>query len=169
VALAVTHQGSHGPGRTRALTHPGLQPTAWSSRKASRRSPSAFRGKAAEPRCTRPLSRTQVCRPTLRSPYRVLRGEFPLLRRYDQCATTSCRPRSPAMEPHESRLQRRVLLRVCQSPASFTRSGLGGPGGYQPGLPPARGRVTRRRDGQGTRRRTFSEYSRLRAAPWSLR
>src|SRR5262249_15022438 len=76
----------------RALTHPVLQPTASPPRKGPRGYPSAFRGQAAEPRCAPPVSRARVCRPALRFPPQGPPGRVPLLRRYHQSATTSCRP-----------------------------------------------------------------------------
>src|SRR5262249_17018995 len=76
----------------RALTHPVLQPTASPPRKGPRGYPSAFRGQAAEPRRAPPVSRARVCRPTLRFPPQGPPGRVPLLRRYYQSATTSCRP-----------------------------------------------------------------------------
>jgi hypothetical protein len=75
----------------RALTHPVLQPTALPSRKGPRGYPSTFRGQAAEPRCAPPVSRARVCQPTLRFPPQGPPGRVPLLRRYYQSATTSCR------------------------------------------------------------------------------
>src|SRR5262245_49047527 len=79
------------PRRT-ALTHPVLQPTGSPSRKGPRGYPSAFRGQAAEPRCAPPVSRARVCRPALRFPPQGPPRRVPLLQRYYQSATTSCRP-----------------------------------------------------------------------------
>src|SRR5262249_37207163 len=54
--------------------------------------PSTLRGQAAGPRCAPPVSRARVCRPALRFPPQGPPGRVPLLRRYYQSATTSCRP-----------------------------------------------------------------------------
>ena len=52
-----------------------------------------------EPRCVRRVSLDQVCRPTLRFPPQGPPGRVPLLRRYYQSATTSCRPSRRASLP----------------------------------------------------------------------
>ena len=45
-----------------------------------------------KPRCALPVSRARACRPALRFPPQGPPGRVPLLRRYYQSATTSCRP-----------------------------------------------------------------------------
>jgi hypothetical protein len=76
----------------RALTHPVLRPTGWPSSNGPRDYPSELRGQAPEPRCAPPVSLAWVCRPTLRFPPQGPPGRVPLLQRYYQSATTSCRP-----------------------------------------------------------------------------
>src|SRR5581483_9133426 len=66
--------------------------TGWPSQKGPRSYPSEFRGQVAEPRCAPPVSRARVCQPTLRFPPQGPPGRVPLLHRYYQSATTSCRP-----------------------------------------------------------------------------
>jgi len=83
----------------RALTHPVLQPTAWPSRKGPRGCPSTLRGQAAGPRGDPPVSLARGCRPALRFPPQGPPGRVPLLQRYYQSATTSCRPSRRASLP----------------------------------------------------------------------
>jgi hypothetical protein len=76
----------------RTLPHPVLQPTGWPPQMGPRGYPGAFRGQAAGPRCAPPVSRAWVRRPALRFPPQGPPGRVPLLQRYYQSATTSCRP-----------------------------------------------------------------------------
>jgi hypothetical protein len=105
----------------RALTHPVLQPTAWPSRKGLRGHPSTFRGQAAGPRCAPPVSRARVCRPALRFPPQGPPGRVPLLRRYYQSATTSCRPSRRASLPSLGRTS--ASTRSFRSPAAHSSAG----------------------------------------------
>ena len=74
------------------LEHTVPQPTDSPSPKGPRGYPSEFRGHADEPRCVRHVSLGQDCRLTLRFPRQGPPGRVPLLQRYYQSATTSCRP-----------------------------------------------------------------------------
>ncbi len=95
-------QGRVAPGRyrpgaptdpdVRTLAHPVPRPTTDSP---SAMVPEAIRSSYGdmwiEPRCARHVSLFRVCRPTLRFPPQGPPGRVPLLQRYYQSATTSCR------------------------------------------------------------------------------
>ena len=76
----------------RTLPHPVPQPTGSPSTVV----PVAIRSSDGDmgigPRCARHVSLNRVCRPTLRFPPQGPPGRVPLLQRYYQSATTSCRP-----------------------------------------------------------------------------
>mgnify|MGYP000362590560 CR=1 FL=1 len=63
-----------------------------------------------EPRCVRHVSLDRVCRPTLRFPPQGPPGRVPLLQRYYQSVTTSCRP------------SRRTSFPSLGGTSAFTRS-----------------------------------------------
>ena len=83
----------------RALTHPVPRPTDSPSAIGPRGYPIELRGQEPEPRCVPPVSLDRFCRPTLRFPSQGPPGRVPLLRRYYQSATTSCRPSRRASLP----------------------------------------------------------------------
>ena len=91
VALAVTRQGSHRPGRAR-ISASGSSTGSFAIRDGPQGYPTELRGHASEPRCAPHVSLARVCRPALRFPPQGPPGRVPLLRRYYQSATTSCRP-----------------------------------------------------------------------------
>src|SRR5262249_17412259 len=74
------------------LEHTVLQPTDSPSPKGPRSCSPAYRGHADEPRCVQHVWLGRAGRPTLRFPHRGPPGRVPLLHRYYQSATTSCRP-----------------------------------------------------------------------------
>ena len=90
VALAVTRQGSHRPGRA-CINASGSSADRFALPKGPHDYPSELRGQAAKPRCAPPVSFARVCRPTLRFPPQGPPGRVPRLPRYYQSATTSCR------------------------------------------------------------------------------
>ena len=74
------------------LEHTVPQPTDSPPPKGPRGYPSESRGHADEPRCVRHVSLGRACRLTPRFPPQGPPGRVPLLQRYYQSATTSCRP-----------------------------------------------------------------------------
>jgi len=99
----------------RALTHPVLRPTGLPSSKGPRGYPNELRGQAPEPRCAPPVALAWVCRPTLRFPPQGPPGRVPLLQRYYQSATTSCRPSRRTSLPSFGGTS--ALTRLVRSPA----------------------------------------------------
>ena len=84
-------QGSHRPVRAHIRAY-GSSTDRFAIRKGPRGYSIELRGHAMEPRCVPHVSLDRVCRPTLRFPPQGPPGRVPLLRRYYQSATTSCRP-----------------------------------------------------------------------------
>ena len=74
------------------LEHTVPQPTDSPPPKGPRGSPAESRGHADEPRCVQHVSLGRACRLTPRFPPQGPPGRVPLLQRYYQGATTSCRP-----------------------------------------------------------------------------
>ena len=74
------------------LEHTVPQPTDSPPPKGPRGYSSEFRGHGGEPRCVQHVSLGRVYRLTLRFPSQGPPGRVPLLQRYYQSATTSCRP-----------------------------------------------------------------------------
>src|SRR3954453_16889100 len=91
VALAVARQGSHRPGGGH-FSPSGSSTNGFASRYGPRGYPIKLRRHAWEPRCVPHVSLDRVRRSTLRFPPQGPPGRVPLLRRYYQSATTSCRP-----------------------------------------------------------------------------
>ncbi len=75
----------------RTLAHPVPQPTVSPSVMVPEAIRSSYGDMWFEPRCARHVSLNRVCRPTLRFPPQGPPGRVPLLLRYYQSATTSCR------------------------------------------------------------------------------
>ena len=98
VALAVARQGSHRPGRAHICAS-GSSADRFAIRNGPRGYPIELRGQVTEPRCVPPVALDRLCRPTLRFPPQGPPGRVPLLRRYYQSATTSCRPSRRASLP----------------------------------------------------------------------
>ncbi len=98
VALAVTRQGSHRPVRARTRAY-GSSADGFASRDGPRGYSIKLRGHVWEPRCVPHVSLDRVRRPTLRFPPQGPSGRVPLLHRYYQSATTSCRPSRRASLP----------------------------------------------------------------------
>jgi hypothetical protein len=76
----------------RTLAHPVPRPTGSPSAMVPEAIRSSYGDMLLEPRCVRHVSLDQVRRPTLRFPPQGPPGRVPLLQRYYQSATTSCRP-----------------------------------------------------------------------------
>ena len=112
----------------RTLPHPVPRPTDSPSRVV----PVAIRPSDGdmliEPRCVRHVSLDRVCRPTLRFPPQGPPGQVPLLQRYYQSATTSCRPSRRTSFPSLGNTS--VSLVVF---APWRTSALPRPGSWSPG------------------------------------
>ena len=93
-----------------ALTHPVPQPTVRHPQVAPEAIRSSYVDMLEEPRCVQHVSLDRVCRPTPRFPPQGPPGRVPLLHRYYQSATTSCRP------------SRRTSLPSFGGTSVFTRS-----------------------------------------------
>jgi len=76
----------------RTLAHPVPRPTGSPSAMVPEAIRSSYGDMLLEPRCVRHVSLDRVCRPTLRFPPQGPPRRVPLLPRYYQSATTSCRP-----------------------------------------------------------------------------
>ena len=76
----------------RTLAHPVPRPTDSPSATVPEAIRSSYGDMWLEPRCVRHVSLDRVCRPTLRFPPQGPPRRVPLLQRYYQSATTSCRP-----------------------------------------------------------------------------
>ncbi len=76
----------------RTLAHPVPRPTGSPSAMVPAAIQSSDGDMWIEPRCTRHVSLDWVCRPTLRFPPQGPPERVPLLQRYYQSVTTSCRP-----------------------------------------------------------------------------
>jgi hypothetical protein len=74
------------------LAHPVPRPTGSPSTMVPEAIRPSYGNMLIEPRCVRHVSLDWVCRPTLRFPPQGPPRRVPLLQRYYQSATTSCRP-----------------------------------------------------------------------------
>ena len=81
------------------LAHPVPRPTGSPSAMVPEAIRSSYGDMWLEPQCVRHVSLDQVRRPTLRFPPQGPPGRVPLLQRYYQSATTSCRPSRRASLP----------------------------------------------------------------------
>ena len=91
VALAVTRQGSHGPGRA-CMNASGSSADSLAIPQGPPRLSERVAWTGCGASMCPPVSRARVCRPALRFPPQGPPGRVPLLRRYYQSATTPCRP-----------------------------------------------------------------------------
>jgi hypothetical protein len=83
----------------RTLAHPVPRPTGSPSTTVPEAIRSSYGDMCREPRCVQHVSLDRVCRPALRFPSQGPPGRVPLLPRYYQSATTSCRPSHRASLP----------------------------------------------------------------------
>ena len=90
VALAVTHQGSHRPGRAR-IRASGSSTNSFAIQLVPEAIRSTYVDMSKEPRCVQHVSLDRVCWSTLRFPPPGPLGRVPQLQRYYQSATTSYR------------------------------------------------------------------------------
>src|SRR5262249_34841753 len=91
-------RGSHRPVRARIRAY-GSSTSRFAAHKGPRSYSIKLRGPGLEPRCVPQVSLDRVCWLTLRFPPQGSPGRVPLLRRYHQSATTSCRPSRRASFP----------------------------------------------------------------------
>ena len=120
-------RGSHRPVRARIRAY-GSSTDRFAIHDGPRIYPIELRGHAEEPRCVQHVSLDRFCRPTLRFPRQGPPRRVPLLQRYYQSATTSCRPSHRASLPplggtsrlhslfslHDGRVRRRGLELIAR-------------------------------------------------------
>ncbi len=80
-----------------------------------------------EPRCVRHVALDWLCRPTLRFPPQGPPGRVPLLQRYYQSATTSCRPSHRASLPPLGGTSVALVAFVPRRTSAPPRPGVGHP------------------------------------------